>query len=163
MKTKQLFTLVAALLCSVMMMAQSTSKEVNCGDSVTIKAIPDEGYHFVRWNDGNTDATRKVYVSGDSTYTAYFAANQYRLTLEVSGNGTVTGGGLYDYGTEVTITATPDACYHFENWSDDDTHPTITVTITGDMTLTAFFEVDTFTIDVKSADDNQGSAVILSE
>ena len=46
------------------------------GANVTISAVPASGYKFVRWNDGNTNATRTV-TMGDSdvTYTATFAVN----------------------------------------------------------------------------------------
>lgn len=45
------------------------------GDTVTIRAIANPGYHFVQWNDQSTDSVRVVTVYGDVTYTAYFAAN----------------------------------------------------------------------------------------
>lgn len=46
------------------------------GANVTIKATANNGYKFVRWNDGNTNATRTV-TMGDSdvAYTATFAVN----------------------------------------------------------------------------------------
>ena len=46
------------------------------GGEVTIHAVANEGYHFVRWNDNNTNADRTVIVTEDATYTAYFAADQ---------------------------------------------------------------------------------------
>lgn len=42
------------------------------GSSVTIKATPNAGYKFVKWSDGNTNATRTVTATADITYTAYF-------------------------------------------------------------------------------------------
>lgn len=42
------------------------------GSSVTIKATPNTGYKFVKWSDGNTNATRTVTATADITYTAYF-------------------------------------------------------------------------------------------
>ena len=39
------------------------------GDKVTVKAVPDTGYKFVRWADGNTEATREVPVSASTTFT----------------------------------------------------------------------------------------------
>ena len=45
------------------------------GGSVVIRAAGNPGYHFVRWNDNNTDSVRTVEVHADVTYTAYFAAN----------------------------------------------------------------------------------------
>ncbi len=163
MKTKQLFTLVAAILCTTMVMAESqeSSTWANCGDSVTIQATPATGHHFVQWSDGNTQATRQITVSGNDTLRAIFAVNQYDLTIGVSGEGTTdVGSGSYDYGTTLRITAKPNDCYHFVNWSNGATDPTISVTITGDTTLVAFFEIDTYNITVISDDDNQGSVTI---
>lgn len=45
------------------------------GETVTISATANSGYHFVRWQDGNTSASRNVTVTSDATYTAYFEAD----------------------------------------------------------------------------------------
>ena len=44
----------------------------NAGATVTIRAIPNNGYYFLQWNDGNTNATRTITVTGDATYIATF-------------------------------------------------------------------------------------------
>lgn len=43
------------------------------GTKVTLTATPNDGYHFVQWQDGVTTATREITVNGDATYTATFA------------------------------------------------------------------------------------------
>ncbi len=43
------------------------------GDTVVICAVGNPGYRFQRWQDGNTDSVRTVTVTGNATYTAYFA------------------------------------------------------------------------------------------
>ena len=119
----------------------------NEGATVTLTATANAGYHFIQWNDGNTNATRTVTVTGNATYTATFEANppnQYTLTV-VSNNpawGTVTGGGTYNEGTTVTLTATANAGYHFVQWQDGNTNATRTVTVTGNATYTATFEAN---------------------
>jgi len=45
------------------------------GASATLTANPKTGYHFVRWNDNNTQNPRTITVTGNASYTAYFAAN----------------------------------------------------------------------------------------
>lgn len=45
------------------------------GETITITATANNGYHFVAWNDGNADATRTIVVEGDATFTAVFEAN----------------------------------------------------------------------------------------
>lgn len=43
------------------------------GSQVTISATPSSGYSFVRWNDGNTNATRTITVGASAKiYTAIF-------------------------------------------------------------------------------------------
>ena len=41
--------------------------------TTTISATPNQGYHFVQWQDGNTDNPRTITVTADMTYTATFA------------------------------------------------------------------------------------------
>ena len=43
------------------------------GDTVVICAVGNPGYRFLRWQDNNTDSVRTVTVTGNATYTAYFA------------------------------------------------------------------------------------------
>lgn len=43
------------------------------GESVTISAIPAEGYFFYSWNDGNAENPRTIVVSGNAEYIATFS------------------------------------------------------------------------------------------
>ena len=79
---------------------------VHVGESVEIKAIPNSGHAFVKWDDGNTEATRTVEVVGDKTYTAIFQAmiprawaydlrmvedgDNYKFTFKATSAGTAT-------------------------------------------------------------------------
>ena len=45
------------------------------GTTVTLAAVPSENCSFVRWNDEVTDNPRTIIVTGNITYTAYFAEN----------------------------------------------------------------------------------------
>lgn len=42
--------------------------------SVTLKAFENQGYRFVKWQDGNTSNPRTITVTKDETYTAVFEA-----------------------------------------------------------------------------------------
>ncbi|MDE6106579.1 MAG: hypothetical protein K2F84_05725, partial [Bacteroidales bacterium] len=44
-------------------------------EKITVAAIPNPGYYFVRWDDGNTANPRILTVTGDITLTAIFAKN----------------------------------------------------------------------------------------
>lgn len=61
--------------------------------------------------------------------------NQFTLTVSVnpSGAGTVSfspPGGSYDSGTSVTLTASANSGYTFDNWSGDASGTSVTVSIT---------------------------------
>lgn len=47
--------------------------EYRIGTEVTIRALPDEGYRFVKWSDNNTQNPRVLVLSGNMSLTAYFA------------------------------------------------------------------------------------------
>ena len=112
------------------------------GTSVTAPADPTrEGYTFAGWSP----AVPSTMPVNGLTCVAQWTINQYTLTLEANHAdwGTLTGGGDYDYNTEVTITATPNAGYKFVKWQEDEnTNASRTVTVTEDVTFTANFDVD---------------------
>ncbi len=93
-------------------------------------------YTFSGWSPNITA------VTGAQTYTAVFTKvlNTYTVTAEVTGDGgTVSGGGTYSYGTEVTLTATPEHGYHVSKWSTGETSAEIKITVTEDMAFTVSF------------------------
>lgn len=51
------------------------------GTEVEISATPNTGYHFVNWSDENTEATRTITLTKDTTLTATFAPNLYAITF----------------------------------------------------------------------------------
>lgn len=63
----------------------------NYNASATLKATANSGYHFVKWSDGNTNATRTVTVTKDATYTATFEQDPYlnldKTSLEFEASG----------------------------------------------------------------------------
>lgn len=63
----------------------------NYNASATLKATANSGYHFVKWSDDNTSATRTVTVTKDATYTATFEQDPYlnldKTSLEFEASG----------------------------------------------------------------------------
>ena len=125
---------------------------VNHGASGTaVTAVPNAGYHFVSWSDGVRRPTRTdTNVTADMTVTATFAINTYTLTYTAGANGTITGASpqTVNHGASGTaVTAVPDAGYHFVNWSDGVLTAARTDTnVTADMTVTATFAINTYTL-----------------
>ncbi|MBO7134916.1 MAG: leucine-rich repeat protein, partial [Bacteroidales bacterium] len=131
----------------------------SCEMEQTIMAIPNDGFRFLSWNDGNTDNPRTVIVTSDSTFTAGFRA-VYSVTVQSSNEsyGSVSGDGTYDEGTQVVITATPYEGYQFVQWDDGNAENPRTITVTSDSTFIALFEeVPSYTITVLSNNDSYGS------
>lgn len=65
------------------------------------------------------------------------------------GTATYVGEGLYDMGTEVEVTCIPDSLSFFEAWSDGETNPTRTISLTQDTVLTAIIRSKTPEFSVK--------------
>lgn len=90
--------------------------------TATIAAVPAQNYHFVMWNDGDSNAVRNVLVLGDATYTAYFAINPVTVNLTVNDAtmGTTTPApGTYTYqpGTTVEAEAVANDGFRFIGWT----------------------------------------------
>ena len=116
------------------------------GTTAQISATADTHYHFDEWSDGDTNAIRNILVTQDASYTASFEVNSYVITVVAGDHGSATGGGTYDYGTSVQISATPDTDYNFTGWNDGNTDNPRTITVTGDATYTASFAINSYTL-----------------
>ncbi|MBR4535502.1 MAG: choice-of-anchor J domain-containing protein [Bacteroidales bacterium] len=123
--------------------------------TVQLVANPAANHHFVSWNDGNTSNPRYITVTENATYIATFAIDQYQIDVLSSDDamGTVTGGGLCNYGSVVQIQAYPSAGYEFVYWNDGNTDNPRDITVTGNATYVANFQP---TVGI---DDNNLSAV----
>ena len=133
------------------------------GDMVTLTATPNQGYTFVSWNDGSTNAMRTVEVTGDETYSAIFTqggSTMYTVTV-LSENpllGTVSGGGTFPAGAVIQISATPSLSARFVSWDDNVTDNPRTITVNGNVTYMAkFAALQNYTITVESANPTMGS------
>ena len=97
--------------------------------SVTLTAIPSTDSIFSGWS-GSCSGTGSCVVSMTAarSVTANFAINTYTLSVSKSGLGTITSSPsgiscgtdcsqVYDYGTSVTLSATPSTGYSFSGWS----------------------------------------------
>ncbi len=116
------------------------TQEAFCPDNTAVfESIPNEHYHFTQWSDGNTDNPRTVVLTCDTAFTAEFKPAPNTVTVYAGEHGSVNGGGTYDYGTTVTLTAKPNFGYHFTRWSDGNTDNPRTIVLTCDTTFTAEF------------------------
>lgn len=136
------------------------------GESVSITATAASGYTFVRWNAGGgvsvanpTAANTTMTVNlGGGTLCPQFAPIPYTVTICTPTNGTVSpspGDHIYDYGSTISIQATPASCYRFKQWSFTGgvtvTNPTganTTMKVTGNGNVCPVFEKITYTVTV---------------
>jgi len=132
-------------------------------DTVTLTATAASGYEFIEWNDHNTDNPRTFTVTCDTSFTAVFAAiPSYTITVTANNSdwGSVTGGGTFQRGTDIQISATANAGYHFDRWNDGSTDNPHTITVMADATYTANFVSDSaamFTVTLTVNDETMGT------
>ena len=129
------------------------------GQTVQISATANEHYHFVRWNDGNTESIRTITVSADSSFTAICEIDQYTITATANGNGSVTGGGVKNYGEIITLTAVPDDGYRFVRWNDDETENPRQHTVVANAEFVAYFEIIPVTTYTITATAGEGGTI----
>ena len=136
-------------------------------------AAPASGYVFdgVQINDGSTTTTisaseintKTHTLTSNVTITPVWKATTSTVTVTTNAtNGTVTGAGVYEEGTSVTLTATADAGYQFKNWTvagaEVSTANPYTFTANTDITVTANFEeLPKETVYFVNADDWTGT------
>lgn len=110
-------------------------------------------YHFLGWSNGATDSVYDITVTSDTSLIAYFEVDTHNVTLFATQHGTLGGAGWYDYGTQATLTATPEEHYQLRMWTNADgdslsnANPYV-VTVESDMTLSAVFELKAYTLTV---------------
>ena len=131
--------------------------EYEAGTEVTLTATENFGYDFVNWTNAageevSSDAKFKYTVNSNETLTANFqAVETYELALTVDGTNdymvtvdpapeVVDGKWMYEAGTAVQLTANQyKDLVTFTNWSDGETNSSKLISMTEDVTLTAFY------------------------
>jgi hypothetical protein len=140
---------------------------VNSGASQTFTITPNSGYQVgdVKVDGASVGASSSYLfgsVAANHTIQASFKLpNTYTLSVAKSGTGTGTvtnspSATTFNAGTVVTLTAPPDPSSTFDGWSGGACSGTIspcTVTMNGNTSLTATFNLKTYTI-TASADAN---------
>ena len=96
------------------------------GTTITLTAMPKEGYHFKEWQviSGNVTIKDNKFLmpSANVEVKAVFeedvpAPTEFTITMKTDGNGTASASHAKAIvGTEITLTATPNKGYHFKEW-----------------------------------------------
>ena len=121
-------------------------ENTNC----TLTAVPNTGYEFVNWNDGNTENPRSFIVTGNASFTANFTTlTEHNITLATVMNGSINADHTTAYKNDIiNLTATPATGYVLVNWmvyKSDDVNTTVTISDNAfimpdfDVTVSAIF------------------------
>jgi len=111
------------------------------------------GYNFDGWYTSISGGTRITSTStystaGNSTIYAHWTIQSFTVTLSIgdSGIASVSGGGTYNYGSTVTISANVKSGYSFSHWSDGSAYASMRFTITSNLTLKAYSQANQYTV-----------------
>ena len=134
--------------------------DVPYNTTVSIEAIPSDGFDFLRWNDANTDNPRSVTVTEDVVYTAFFQYQEHTLAFSCEVNGEVVPGAAtftvgdttpaakYPHLTALNVKAVPTNNYNFGYWKDNNvTTKTRSLYLTDDTTLVAVLTPRNYDVD----------------
>jgi len=162
----------------------STPAGIACGDdctetydynsTVTLTASPGTGSTFSGWS-GSCSGTESCTVTMDQlqAVTATFTLNTYNLAVTASDHGTIISSPsgivcgddcteVYNYGTAVSLVATPDTGYMLSAWSGDCSGSgSCSVTMDQDRSVAATFVPAAYTLTVSS--DGTGSGMVSSD
>jgi YD repeat-containing protein len=117
--------------------------------TVNVTATANTGWSFSHWTGdlSGSDPTQSIAMNNaNKTVTGVFTASQHTFTPGSASNGSFTWsptGTTFDYGTVLTLTATPNANYDFSHWTGNasGTNPVTTVTMTANRTATPVFQL----------------------
>ena len=149
---------------------------VNHGASVTLSIAPDSGYKLSKLTVNGTNVTSSVKdnkytissVSGNTNVIATFEQITYTLSVQATGNGTVTYNNTatknktntftVNHGASATLSISPDSGYKLSKLTVNGTNVTSSVkdnkytisSISGNTTVVATFEQITYTLSVQA-------------
>lgn len=139
------------------------------GSLVSLTAIAKEGYSFINWTENDVE------VSSDSNFTfiinrnrnliANFSINSYLInTVSNPLQGGITnGGGLFEFGDTVKLTAIPADGYNLIGWFESDTlissDSVFTFNCTSSQTFTARFSLNQYSV-ITSISDSSGGTTL---
>ena len=138
------------------------------GTQVTLTPTPAAGWSFSSWSGACTGSEACVVTMEDNkSVTATFTQNDYTLTVEVVGQGTVVkepDQATYYYGVPVRLMATADPGWTFIGWSGGGCSGTdpCSVTIMDNITVTANFSQDAYSMKVSIDPADSGNNVTIS-
>jgi uncharacterized repeat protein (TIGR02543 family) len=146
------------------------SANFNHGTTVSLSATAGAGHTFAGWGGAcSGTGTCSVSMTSPQSVSATFSLNNYTLTVNRTGSGTVTSsvGGIncggtctasLPYGTTVNLSQAPGGGYNFAGWSGACSGTgACSLTITGNTTVGATFDPAQYTLSVTRSGAGNGS------
>tara|TARA_B100001094_G_scaffold245679_1_gene242198 strand:+ start:340 stop:2043 length:1704 start_codon:yes stop_codon:yes gene_type:complete len=148
---------------SELLVSSGRATDYNSGSLVRLTAEASTGWEFTGWT-GDYEGTEnpiELTITEAKSLTANFESIQYTLSVLASEGGTVsTEGGIYDYGTELTITATPDEGYRFDGWDGIESEEnSLTIIVDSNIEISPIFNLVTQTPTSYGVDEYWGQIV----
>ena len=123
------------------------------GDTVVAPEAPTrEGYTFLGWYLGETAYDFTAPVTGDLTLAARWAVKTYRVNFDANGGEDVSPATVAHGDTVAAPEAPTREGYTFLGWYLGETAYDFTAPVTGDLTLTARWQIKTYTVTFLGAD-----------
>ena len=139
MKLKAVWEVKSFTVTYVLLDGKTRTETVAYGQKLTLGEEPRTGYTFVGWKDGEKmrQAGETITVTGNVTLTAVWEARTFTVTYVLLNGKTRTE--TVAYGQNVTLGEEKREGHTFVGWKDGEKvyHAGETITVTGDMTLTA--------------------------
>ena len=139
------------------------SVPVDCeSHEVTVNAISNDNSRFICWRNTDDEVVTQAnpytfIVTSDTTLVAEFIRLvNVDLQPNDADKGRVEGGGKYDIGEQVEITAVPNNHFEFVRWSDGNTDNPRIITVTSDTSLQAIFDIRKYTVTLDVNDETMG-------
>ncbi len=146
------------LLCDSAMGNVAGAGVYEDSSTVAIHATPYDGFRFLGWSDGDTNALRNLLLVSDTVLTAYFdsistpplppdtvwhsvAVSASPVgSCETYGSGTYVDSSMIEIGYMVMDTAATGGHWHFLGWDDGSTENPRNILVTSDTAIVALFE-----------------------
>jgi len=139
----------------------------NHGDTATLTATANEGYHFVFWMQGHDvisyDSIYSFIVEEDRTIVAAFDIEyvQIEVVANPTEGGSAHGSGEYGVGNECYLYAYPNEGYTFVNWTENgvvlSTEAEYTYIVTHAATIVANFSINNYEVSAYATPEEGGT------
>ena len=127
---------------------EGASGEYDYLTQLSYTAIPNVGYTFTQWSDGNTDNPRTIILTQDTTFEAVFNINRYKVDF-VDWDNSILKSDIVEYLSAAIPPANPTReGYTFIGWDKE------VSAVTQDTVITALYNINYYRVDFVDWDNS---------